>query len=243
MGEAARSSSGDPAKDIKNEGLSFVNLLVEKFRDELVGRLSELADDKIGRLNFHFAAVKLGRLSQEAQAFGQRVVRNGIRRKRNHDVSHKELPERWSDHRYLHIPYHTILRTVAAALRLMKKIDRSVIGPASPYLWREVRKRRYNVMVPPRVGYLLLPEMFLSGSDRLRIVMDEVKEGTVVWSEMTTTVNETPARVFACKRWGVIVLGDRLFALERYPLQELQNITTAPPRGGNESEAATNPPQ
>lgn len=150
-------------KDFGNPDLSFLYVLKDKLEDELVARLSELAEEKIGRLNFCFAAEKLGKFHSEAADFSRHVEKNGFRQKRNQDISHKELPEKWEDHRApLHIPYRIILRAIASAVRVMKHIDRQVLGPSSPYLWRETRKRRYKpILSPARVAYMMVPHFHL----------------------------------------------------------------------------------
>ena len=116
--------SDDPAQDMANESLSFISMLREKLSDEIVARLSELAEPKIGRLTFHFAAVKLGKLDDEIRAFCGFISREKFQEKRNSNISHKELPEQWDQHKHLHIPYRTMLKGIAMALRLMKTIDR-----------------------------------------------------------------------------------------------------------------------
>jgi hypothetical protein len=242
MAESSRLSSGEPARDLENRQLSFLRLLSDRLGDERVARLSELAEEKIGRLTFHFAAQKLGRFRDEVAAFGAYVVRHGLRDKRNNDVSHKVLPETWSDHRQLYIPYPVLLRATALAIRLMKRIDRQVLGPSAPYLWREARKRRYQFMSPPRVGYMLLPYLRLSGRERIQVVHEEAQEGTAPWVRVPTTVDGHPADVLANKKWGVLLLGDRLVALNEYPLQQLGSIeTNVAPRPQEEQGAAEQP--
>ncbi|HEX9725203.1 MAG TPA: type I restriction-modification system subunit M N-terminal domain-containing protein [Vicinamibacteria bacterium] len=162
MSQAARLASGEVEKDMRNRELLFLNLLADKLRDELIGRLSELAESKIGQLTFQFTAQKLRAFEREAQEFAAFIVRHRLRDKRNRDISHKQLPEQWSDHRNIDIPYRILVRAVALALRLMKRIDRRVLGPAAPYSWREARKRRYSFMSPPRAGYMLLPSEIVS---------------------------------------------------------------------------------
>jgi hypothetical protein len=110
----------------------------------------------------------------------------------------------------------------------MKRIDRHVLGPSAPFAWREIRRRRYDFLSPPRAGYMLLPYVNLSPNDRLHIVQQELAEGKQVFSEMPTTINGQPVTVLACKEWGVIVLGDRALALETYPLVALQSISASP---------------
>jgi hypothetical protein len=162
--------------------------------------------------------------------FSGYIEKNGFRQKRNQDISHKELPEKWEDHRApLHVPYGTILHAIAGALRLMRRIDRRVLGPSAPYLWREARKRRYKPIVsPPRVGYMLLPHFHLSAEDRIRIVKEEENEGVDVWSEMPTTINGLHTTVLASRKWGVLKFGDRFLALEAYPLVDLAGIQVPP---------------
>jgi hypothetical protein len=59
----------DVAKDLANQNLVVVGTLTDKLTDELVSRLSELAEPKIGRLTFHFAATKLARLDDNVKQF------------------------------------------------------------------------------------------------------------------------------------------------------------------------------
>ena len=226
MSAGAELASGDPEKDVGNRDLHFVNLLANKLRDELVARLSELAEEKVGQLTFYFAARKIKQFSADAEAFSRYVVNQRIREKRNRDVSHKQLPERWFEQHSLHIPYSKLDRAVALALRLMKRIDRHILGHSAPYVWKEARKRRYTFMSPPRAGYMLIPYLALTGEDRIQILKRELEEGVQVWSEVPTTIDGQPATVLACKRWGIIVLGDRLLALEQYPLVSLGSLTT-----------------
>src|SRR6266700_642112 len=134
MASGTRRSTVNVAEDFNNPDLTYVYLLKDKLEDELVARLSELAEKKAGRLNFYFAAEKLRTFQRDASDFSAYIEKNGFRQKRNHDISHKELPEKWEDHRApLHIPYRQIVRAVAHALRLIERIDRHVLGPSAPY--------------------------------------------------------------------------------------------------------------
>jgi hypothetical protein len=227
----ARLRTGDVQKDLNNSDLNFIYVLKDKLEDDIVARLSELAEKKIGRLNFHFAAEKLGKFQEEVSQFARYIDKNGFRQKRNQDISHKEIPESWSDERSpLHIPYRKIVRAVAHAVRLMKRIDRTVLGPSAPYLWREVRKRRYHPIVsPPRVQFMLIPYYYLSKEDRLRIVREEEHEGMSVWTEMPTAINGLPTKLLASQKWGVLMLGEQPVALDQYPLQKLEGIHASCP--------------
>lgn len=228
MALATTVRSGDPHVDMKNRELRLLELLADKLRDDLVARLSELGTRKVGQLTFHFAARKLGMFDDDVEAFADFVVRHRLREKRNRDISHKQLPEKWSDHRYLHIQYPVLVRALAMGVRLMKRIDRHVLGPAAIPLWREARKRRYDFMSPPRVGYMLIPHIRLSAEQRLEVLRKEMEEGKEVWSRMPTTINGQPSTVLANKQWGILLCGDRAMALDNYPLQELHNIKIGP---------------
>jgi len=211
-----------------NSEVAFANLMVNKLRDELIGRLSEIAEKKIGQLTFYFAARKLSLFEAEAEAFEKYVKKHEIRRKRNRDVSHKECPEKWTDHQDLHIPHKVLVRAVVMSIRLMKQIDRKVLGPSATYCWREARKRRYTYMSPPRAGYMLVPHLGLSKGDRVKILSEELAEGAIAWSEIETNINGQPAKVLACKKWGIVALGNRLLVLDQYPLQQLKEISIGP---------------
>ncbi len=237
--QAASLATGDLRRDIENQALTQTEVLIQKLKDETVSRLSELAEEKVGRLNFFFTALKLGHFNEEAKVFKCLIETHRLRRKRNRDIAHKELPERWIDHRDLWVPYRSILRCIAAAVRLMKRIDRSVIGPAAPYLWREARKRRGKFQLQPRVAYLLLPHLNLSPKERCEIVQKEIKEGRSVLVEFPTTINGIPTTIPASRTWGVLVLDDALVGLSKYPLSSLANITFDEPMVAKADEPTT----
>lgn len=81
------------------------------------------------------------------------------------------------------------MRAVVSAIRLMKRIDRHVLGPSSRYLWREGRKRRYNFMYPPRGVYMLLPHLNLSPRDRIGAVLEEFDVKAARFSIVTDVTN------------------------------------------------------
>lgn len=155
--------SNDAETDLKNPELAFLNLLADRLNDDLVASLSELAEEKIGRTNFHFVEVKLGLAFNQARRFRKFIEKHQFRRKRNQHIAHKEQPEQWLDHGLIpiHIKYRTLLKALALAVRSMKAIDHIHLGPATPYLWTEVRKKRYELLLPGKVGYILLPHMRL----------------------------------------------------------------------------------
>jgi hypothetical protein len=158
------------------------------------------------------------------------MEKEGFVEKRNLDISHKALPETFSEHRHRHIKYRQLVVGISVALRLMKQIDRRILGPSAPHLWREMRKKRYHPMAPPSAGYLIMPYMRLAEEIRAQIVIDELKEGKPALTEMTTTINGEPTKIAVAKEWGGIVVDGRLLMLPDYPIQELQRIEVGPPR-------------
>jgi len=110
------------------------------------------------------------------------------------------------------------------ALRLMKRIDRKVIGPAAKYLWPEMRKRRYKLMNPAKAAYLMLPYLNLMPDVRRAVILEEMDEGRAVWSNMTSTINGVEVTVSTCREWGAFLLGGQLIVLDQYPLQALNSI-------------------
>lgn len=221
-------TSGDIAKDMASESLAFVTMLSTKLADEIVARLSELAEAKIGRLTFYFAAQKLNGVDADVQAFSAFIIREKFQQKRNADISHKELPEQWATRAPLVISYQMLLRGIAAALRIMKKIDAIVLGAGAKYLWHEMRKKRYQLIAPASAMYMMLPHLKLSAEIRQRVVIEDIAGGRQAWSEMTTTINGQEVTVSVCPEWGVLLLGCRIIALDNYPLRRLASINIPP---------------
>lgn len=179
MAQSVGLRTADLGKDFENPNPQLVMLdaLTDKLSDEIVARLAELAEKKVGRLTFHFAHLKLDRLERETAEFARFIDKNRFHDKRNYDISHKELPEKWTDHKLIHIRYRIIVQGIVMALRLMKKIDTLHLGPRAKYLWREMRRRRYKITYPANVEYLLLPALRLSADDRMAIIKEEMNEG------------------------------------------------------------------
>ncbi len=206
MAEANNLRTADIQKDLTNSQLSLLDNLIDKLSDEIIARLSELAEQKVGRLTFHFAQVKLDKFEKEVGVFERFIKKNRFHKKRNYDISHKELPEQWSDHKHIYIPYVTLLRGVITALRLMKLIDIEVLGPSARYMWHEMRKRRYSPTSPAKVGYMLLPYFWPSEDDRIKIIQEEMREGRQVWEDMQIKVNGVETKIKACGKWGAIAV-------------------------------------
>jgi hypothetical protein len=235
--------SEDIAKDLANQDLVFVGLLRNKLADEIVGRLSELAEAKVGRLTFHFASTKVSKLGEEVERYRAFILRNKFQEKRNHDISHKELPETWSEHKHLHISYRTMLKGIGKAVRLMKAFDRIFLGPGAKYLWHEMKKKQSVLMAPANTAYMMLPYLRLSRDVRAQVVMEEMAEGRQVWSEMPTTINGQQTKIPVNREWGAILLGGGMMVLNEYPLQALGDIKIPELEEieGNQTAAALKP--
>lgn len=223
MLQASGLRTNDFDKDIENQQLLFLDILVDKLSDEIIARLSELAEMKVGRLTFYFVQEKLNNFHEEVQDFASFVKKNGFDKKRNHDISHKELPEKWSDHKMLHIPYPVIVTGIVKALHLMKIIDSVHLGPRSKYLWREMRNRRYKLLSPAKVAYMLLPHIWLSGDDRIKIIREEIKAGYDVWVDMQIKINGVDRIVKTYGQMGAISINGKVLVLPD-PFVELSSI-------------------
>lgn len=219
-------------EDYTDQEMNVCCTLADKLEDEVVARLSELSESKVGRLTFYFANEKLGGLDSEVAAFRRYMERNKFNRKRNHDISHKELPEKWADHRHIRVPYPVLLRGIAMAVRLMKRIDRRAVGPEAVFFWRKLRERRGKPDLPPRAQYMLAPYVKLSDEERLAVIAAEMEEGKRVWEPMETLIDGKPARVHACKKWGAVRFGGQVFFVPEYPLRRLDSINTGNPGSG-----------
>jgi hypothetical protein len=226
---ARKVGSFDPLENMTNASLNRLFILADRLSDTIVACLSELAEKKIGRLNFHFASVKLNALDNEVNDFINYIRHNRFEEKRNIDISHKELPEKWSDHKYLHIEPIIILRGIAHALRLMKRFDLLHLGPSSSYLWRESRKKRYELMAPPKAGYLLLPHLRLPDNICVKVALEEIRMGISGWDNLPTEINGKMVTVKANKKWGIVNLGSAYLVTPEYPLIELKSIIYGEP--------------
>ena len=215
--------TGDHIKDMANPKITTLDSLMDRLEDDIVARLAELAEQKVGRLTFYFAHLKLGRLEKETGQFTRYIEKNRFQTKRNSAISHKELPEKWQGHKTINIPYGTVVKGVVMALRLMKRFDDLHLGPRAKYLWREMRKRRYQSTVPAQVGYLLLPHLLLSADDRMAIIREETLEGRDVWKDMPVRINGEDTIIPTYGELGAIAVGGQIVLLGD-PFIELSSI-------------------
>jgi hypothetical protein len=131
------------------------NIIKKKLADDVISRLSELAHKSFGKLNFYFATQKLGRLHTEFEEFHDFIINNNFKAHRDEFISHKKLPPTWDGHKAAYaVPYLTILKAIAKALILMKRIDQIYIGENSSLNWQIKRKDRYSYDIPARAKYM-----------------------------------------------------------------------------------------
>ena len=214
----------DFEEKFKNSSFNRLNILIDKLNDEIVSRLSELSEEKIGQLTFYFVSEKLGVIENDIKQFRKFITRNKFRIKRNHNISHKVCPEKWEEDKLIIIPYNLILKGIVRALILMKKIDSVVLGPSSKYSWHKMRKKKYEVITPVKVQYMLMPYINLSKAERTAIVAEELKNELIKWEEVETKINNKNKKIKVYKKWAAIHLGDRILILDKYPLISLKNL-------------------
>ena len=153
---ASEMQTDDIKSDLKNKHLQNLYRINRKLSNEIISCLSELAQKKIGRLNFYFASKKVEALEDEVENYIKYVESHNFIKKRNYDISHKELPEKWTDHQHINIRYKEIVKALALAVALMKKFDHQIYEEESRRMWLKERSIRYEMPLSPKVSYMLL---------------------------------------------------------------------------------------
>lgn len=159
IGSANHLKTDDIQADMKNESLAFINAVRDRISNDLVLTLAELSEQKIGQTTFYFASEKLCTLRDEVLEFRRFIVANKLKEKRNREIAHREQPEEWPKKGDIRITYVTLTVAVAKAVRLMKKIDSEFLGKETFVQWQKMRAMRYDLAMPARAKYLLLPYM------------------------------------------------------------------------------------
>lgn len=104
-------------ENINNQELNKINMVKNKFQDEIISRLSELSHKSYGKVNFYFATNKLKSLEAEFKDFEKFIKENNFKTKRDEYISHKKMPPTWEEHRAEYrITYLTTLKGIAKAL-------------------------------------------------------------------------------------------------------------------------------
>jgi hypothetical protein len=131
------------------------NIIKKKFADDIISKLSELAQESNRHLNFFLATQKMDKLNSEFNEYQDFIVNNNFKIRRNEFISHKNLPLTWAGHKAAYsIPYKTIIKAIAKALILMKKIDDIHIGANASLNWRKLRASRYSYDIAARARYM-----------------------------------------------------------------------------------------
>jgi len=157
--KAKELQTGNLQVDMKNQNLNLLQLVRHKFKDDIILRLSELSSSKHGRLNFHFASDKFGIQKQEINKFSKYLKEKHLIFRRNKIIAHKQISPKWDQiDPSPYVSNSTLVRAIAMALSIMKKFDEDFYGIQSKLLWKEERKRRYEMdMQPAAAKYILLP--------------------------------------------------------------------------------------
>lgn len=150
----------DIEADLQNNELNFLYLVTAKYKDDLISRLAELGDKKVGQLTFHFASRKLKALEPEVDRFENFIKDNKFTYNRNNFISHKILKPTWSENKAPYrISYKSMTKALAMAIALMKQFDELHYGAQIRRQWNLIRKRRYEFSVSRKSDYLLMPHI------------------------------------------------------------------------------------
>lgn len=144
-------------ENFQNSNLNKRRIIRKKLADDVISRLSELANKSYGKLNFHFATQKLKKFTKESEEFHFFILNNNFTDRRNEYISHKKLAPTWEGFKREHpISYLTITKALAKALIIMKKIDGFYLGSDAHLKWHILRKHRYRYDIPARAQYLMM---------------------------------------------------------------------------------------
>ena len=156
--KASELQTEDLQADMKNQNLNLLNLVRSKFRDDIILRLSELSSSKHGRLNFHFASDKFKIQKQEVNEFKKYLQEKHLIFRRNKNIAHKQMSPKWGqiDPRPF-ISNSALVKAIAWAISIMKNFDKVLFRDNYKLLWKEERKKRYELDMPAAAKYMLLP--------------------------------------------------------------------------------------
>jgi hypothetical protein len=146
--------------DLKNNELNFFNMVSSKFKDDLISRIAELGDKKVGQLTFYFASRKFEKLESEVNKFEKFINDNKFTYNRNNFISHKNLKPTWTENKAPYtISYKTMTIALAMSISLIKQFDELHYGAKIKRQWQLLRKRRYIFTVSRKSEYMLLPHL------------------------------------------------------------------------------------
>lgn len=225
-------ADGDPAADMRNKNLNFLIAICAKLRAEIVARLAELASTvRKGRINFANASRQLKGVGfnpchVEVVALQSFLQEHEFEKKRNTEISHKAFTAEWQDEAGpIPMTARTLAKALTLAQRAMKRMDREVYGEIhARFMWRELRKRRYELLQPAAAFFMIAEHIRLPEAIRAQIILDEVAAGRFHQELMDAEVNGTKIQIYASRKWGAINLGGQLLVLPQYPLQAIGKI-------------------
>ena len=132
------------------------HIIKKKLTDDIISKLSELAQETKNTLNFYLATQKINNLDSEFKDYKMYIINNKFKARRNEFISHKNLPLKWSGHKAAYsIPYVIIVKAIVKAIILMKEIDNIYIGKNANLNWQILRVSRYNYEVAARARYMV----------------------------------------------------------------------------------------
>jgi hypothetical protein len=156
--QAAELQTDNLHEDMNNVHLTLVDLVRSKLRDDMILRLDELSSQGFKTLNFQFASDKFNLQQEEVKAFRKYLKANHFEYKRNNNIAHKHISPTWNEiDPNPHIPFSVLTKAIGWAISIMKKLDEKYFGLDYKLIWREERKRRYDLEAPASAKYLMLP--------------------------------------------------------------------------------------
>ncbi|MFC5683815.1 hypothetical protein ACYE2N_01610 [Flavobacterium sp. MAHUQ-51] len=158
--QSSQLQTNDIIADSNNKELNFLYVVTSKFKDDIIARLAELGDQKVGQLTFHFAYRKFKALEADVNKYENFIKTNKFTDNRNNFISHKNLKPTWEEKKAPHrIDYRTITVALAMAIALMKKFDELYYGTRIKQQWKLIRKTRYEFTISRRAEYMLMPHI------------------------------------------------------------------------------------
>ncbi|SHK22499.1 hypothetical protein SAMN04488007_2435 [Maribacter aquivivus] len=142
-------------ENLRNSDFKKRHIIKKKLTDDIISKLSELAQETNNTLNFYLATQKITNLDSEFKDYKMYIIKNKFKARRNEFISHKNLPLKWSGHKAAYsIPYVIIVKAIVKAIILMKEIDNIYIGKNANLNWQILRASRYNYEVAARARYM-----------------------------------------------------------------------------------------
>jgi hypothetical protein len=85
--------TGDSKKDFSSPEYLKLLRIIEKFKSDIIARLSELSEKNFKQINFHFASQKLAALIKETKNYQDFIKENKFMNLRHEYISHKKITD------------------------------------------------------------------------------------------------------------------------------------------------------